>query len=185
MKKDSEVLFSVFDGLCDLKGDVEEIEASASEDRVLISSYRDTPVEGSTCTITYGLSEIRHPEWIGGRPELFMCVNSLSPEWGRALGLSVLMWRHESLFEQGSVVHFGRPISSDSELDGFFLYASDMIDQQDQRIDLRDRVVNVTQAYPIFGAEVPLLRRIGSSAFFWDLEIDFCDVSRKPSMGFN
>lgn len=185
MKKSSEVFFSVFDDICDLRGEVDVIQDEDMDDCVLISSYRNTPVDGSTCTITYGLSEVSHPEWLSSRPELFMCVNSLSQEWGQALGRAVLMWRHEYLFEQGSVIHYGKPISSGSSLDCFFLYTSDLIEHEDQRVDLAGVIVNVTQAYPIFTSEISLLRRIGSSAFFWDLGVQFDDINREPAVGPN
>lgn len=183
MKKSSEVFFSAFDELCDLKGRRDIIEGSGSLGKVLISSYPDTPVDGSTCTVTYGLSEVQHPEWIGGRPELFMCVNRPSLDWGHALGLSVLTWRREYLFEQGSVIHYGKPIVSSSGMDCFFLYTSDLIAPADQRVEMGGYAVNITQAYPIYQSEVSLLREVGSSAFFWDLGIDFGNVNRQPFVG--
>jgi hypothetical protein len=146
--------------------------------------YRDTPEEGMSTTVTYGLSEAHHPDWISGRPELIITVRSTSEEWGLAAGFFAASFRGERTFEYGSLFTLDEPISTESGMSALFAFAPAILDSGRWRVELSTKTLNLIGMYPLYPGEVDLYRRIGLERF-WKLEgYDIYSVTR-PDLSIN
>jgi hypothetical protein len=141
--------------------------------------YRDTPDEGSLTAFTYGLSAVTHPEWRLGRPELVISVDNTDRTWGLAIGELARRHRGRCPFSYGNVVRFGTPVSKDSPMSAFLIFAPTIIDVEQCHIILRNKVINIVQAYPIYEEEIAVVEQYGAQDFFMRKDIDFYNVRRE------
>jgi hypothetical protein len=177
----SDLYFEAVDALAGGIGTRYEVSEPKEVSPVLVAIYSDVPETGHTTSFTFGLSSADHPEWVQGRPELIVSVKSLDHSWGLCIGDIVRNHRSKDLFSQGTMLHFRQRIADDSRMTSFLVYACTLLDQTDQRIVLPDRVVGLSQAYPIYEEEAELVKRMGVRSFFWDLGVDFYDVTRRST----
>lgn len=145
---------------------------------VLVAAYKDVPESGCLTAFSFGLSDAVHPEWVESRPELVISVNSDDYAWALAMGEIIKNGRGKSLFSYGSILNFGTPISEESSMSAFFVFVCNVLEEDDLKIQLTDRVVNLSQIYPIYQAEIPLIKKIGVEKFFTGFDIDFFNVRR-------
>jgi hypothetical protein len=177
----SKKYFQAIDDLAGGGGTYYRITDPEESPAVEVVVYSDVPEVGHTTSFTFGLSSATHAEWVKSRPELVVSVRSLDHAWGLCIGEIVRNSRDKSLFEQGTILHFREQISDESGMTSFLVYACGVLDQQQQRMVLPDRVVNISQCYPIYEEEAALIHRVGLEKFFGKLGIDFYDVRRKPA----
>jgi Suppressor of fused protein (SUFU) len=147
---------------------------------VLAIAYTDVPEDGDSTGFTFGLSSANHPEWINSKPELMISVRSRDHAWTICMGEIVQNSRYESTFSYGAILHFRQRVVDTCPMTSFLLFACTMLDAEQQRICLEDRVVNISQLYPIYEDEVPLILEIGVEKFFWELGIQFEELGRPP-----
>ena len=140
--------------------------------------YNDTPESGHTTGFTFGLSSANHADWVYSRPELMISVKSTDHSWAICAGEIVRNWRHDNSFLQGTVLHFRQRIVDTCPMTSFLIFTCDLLEPELQRIPLADRTVHLSQLYPIYEEEAPLLLEIGLEKFFFKLGIDFSDVDR-------
>lgn len=77
-------------------------------------------------------------------------------------------------------MNFGVPISDESPMSSFLVFACTMLEYDDAKVVLSDRTVHLSQVYPIHVEEIPLIKKIGAEKFHTELGIDFFDVRRQP-----
>jgi len=148
---------------------------------VLVNAYDHVPHAGHMTAFSFGLSSAIHREWTHGRPELMISVKSMDHAWALCMGEIIKNKRDSTLFEYGTVLHFGERIVAGCALTSFFVFASTLLDEAQRTLELSDRRINIAQMYPMYPSEAQLLRDIGAERFFWDLGIDFSDLTRRPA----
>jgi len=146
--------------------------------RLTAIGYHDLPEQGLLTGITYGLSLARQEAWIHGRPELSICVRSADPTWVLAIAYLADSLLHDCPFTYGSTINFGEPISDDSQLDGFVVFAPLVVGPEDSRVDVGDDLpINIVGMYPTYASERRFISEHGLEAF-WTLGWDPYDTSR-------
>lgn len=146
---------------------------------VTVVTYRGIPNDGLITSFTVGLSAVAHPDWKFGRPELCISVESQDSAWGWAIGDIAYKLRGKCPFCYGEIINFGTPISKESEISAFFVFAPSIMDKELFKVQLPDWKVNIAQMYPIYAGEVDLIENIGLQDFFLNQGIDFYNVKRE------
>lgn len=120
---------------------------------VTVITYKRLP-DDLTTSLTYGLSLADHPDWRLGRPELCLSVRSDDDSWAWAVGQLAEGLRGTCPFSYGNTVDLGEPVSPDSAMTAFLVFAPAVLDRADCRIDVgpgdhegRD-VIHLVGVYP-------------------------------------
>jgi hypothetical protein len=155
--------------------------------------YHDLPQPGHLIGLTYGLSLADHPDWRFGKPELCICVQSENIAWALALAHLAESLRGDCPFDYGSTIDFGEPISDESAMTAFVVFAPVVL-ERDEYLNIRvggktgtnghvnpDDYVNIAGCYPIHDVELAYLQEHGLEAF-WALDWDPYDVTRPPAV---
>lgn len=167
------------DGIAGEKGTYFRI-SEGSDSPVVIAAYKEVPEPECLTAFTFGLSCADHPEWTHGRPELVICVDSTDYAWALAMGEMVKNGRDDNLFSFGTILNFGMPVSNESAMSAFLVFACTMLEYDDAKVVLSDRTVHLSQLYPIYVEEIPLIKKIGPEKFHTDLGVDFFNTRRTP-----
>ena len=142
--------------------------------------YDSAPQPGWVTAMTYGLSLARHAEWVHFRPELCISVASTDDAWAKAVAEVAERLRGRSAFLPGETIDFGRPISPESAMSSFVVFAPAVI-EPDVPIDVGDDLpISITGIYPIHDEERLFIDE-GGLEEFWNEEWDPADV-RRPSL---
>ncbi|WP_340118717.1 suppressor of fused domain protein [Pelagibius sp. 7325] len=148
--------------------------------KVAVMVYDDVPEPGYITGVTYGLSEVQHPEWRLGRPELIISVESTDTRWPLAVGELANQLRGDCPFAYGDVINFGEPISPESEMAAFFVFAPSILEREDfLNIDVGGpQTLSLAGMYPIYPPEVKVIRAEGLKAFWHHENFDPFSVTR-------
>ena len=146
---------------------------------VRVIAFKDQPEVGWTFYFSFGLSSVNHPEWINSKPELIVAVESYDSSWGITMGEIIALSCQENLFQYGDLFYWDMPISQESKMDSYFLYANSWIDEKDAYIRLSDRYIHFSEMYPIYEEEKKIIHAIGPTKFFLLNEWDRFNVKRK------
>ncbi len=159
---------------------IHQIIGGEDPPQLVVLSYADLPEEDHQTAFTFGLSSIEKAEWKLGRPELLISVKSLDPSWPLAMGDIAARRRNELLFECGTILDFGEPVSSESLMSCFLIFTNSLLDKDDSTMLLSDRTIHLVQLYPIHREEKQSIKVLGLERFFFEMGIDFYDVNRAP-----
>jgi hypothetical protein len=143
--------------------------------------YKDIPEKGFITALTYGLSLVQHPEWKHGRPELCLSVESPNLDWGEVVGYLANKLRGDCPFCYGDTINFGEPISKDSEMDAFFVFAPSTLTKDDY-LDIEIGTgykINIAGLYPMYSNERDTFHQIGLEKFWHHPNFDNYSVNRK------
>lgn len=145
-------------------------------------AYRDVPEDGHITGVTYGLSEVAHPEWRLGRPELIISVESTDIAWPLAAAELARGLRGDCPFAYGNVINFGAPVAEGSQMDAFVVFAPAILDREAfLGIDVGGpQPLNLAGLYPIHAAEGQVIEEIGLEAFWHHEGFDPYSVTRPP-----
>jgi hypothetical protein len=154
--------------------------AMSSAPKVVCMVYRDIPEAGSITGLTYGLSEISHPEWLLGRPELTISVDSTDLAWPLAVADIANNLRGKCAFCYGDVINFGERISDESEMSAFFIFAPSILERESfLDIDVGGpQRINLAGMYPIYDTERSIFSKIGLEEFWHHPNFDIYNVRR-------
>lgn len=143
--------------------------------------YTDIPEKGYTTAFTYGLSLIKHDDWKLGRPELCISVESSNVNWGKVAGFIANKLRGEFPFSYGQTINLGEPISPDSEMDAFFVFAPGTLEKEDYlNIDIgADYKISIAGLYPMYSDELELYKEMGLEQFWHHPGFDNYSVTRE------
>jgi hypothetical protein len=145
-------------------------------------TYPDLPEPGFLTAVTYGLSLAKHELWRHGKPELCISVRSTDKRWARAAAFIAEQLPGECPFQYGDTLNFGEPISPESTMDAFLVFAPAVLDREDARVEVgEDHPVKIVGLYPLHRSEREFVRRHGLDAF-WNLDWDPYDVTRQPAV---
>jgi len=143
--------------------------------------FKDFPEKGLITGLTYGLSLVKHPDWKNGRGELCICVESESLDWAQVAGYIANKLRGNCPFSYGNTINFGQPISNDSEMDAFLVFAPGIFEDQKDYLDIDigcEYKINVAALYPIYSEEIKVISEIGLEKFWHHPDFDMFDVNR-------
>ncbi len=149
--------------------------------KVVLMVYRDVPESGSITGITYGLSEVSHPDWVHGRPELCISLDSADVAWPLAAGEVVNELRGKCPFSYGEVINFRERISQESEMSALFVFAPSILEREDYLdVDVGgSQRINIAGLYPLYDSEIAVLEELGLERFWNDPHFDLYDVHRR------
>lgn len=165
------------ESVCACNPELTTITDEGESPPIVVASCSDIPEPGCLTAFSYGLSSVAHPEWIAGRPELVVSVDSTDRAWAFAMGELIRNGRHKCLFSCGNILDFGQPISDESAMTHFLVFGCSVLDLPERRVVLSDRTVNLVQLYPIHASEATLILNMGAEAFM-SQQIDFFNVRR-------
>lgn len=149
---------------------------------VSVLVFKDFPERGLITGITYGLSLVQHPAWVNGRGELCICVESESLDWPQVAGYIANKLRGDCPFSYGNTINFGQPISDDSDMDAFLVFAPGIFENKGDYLDIDigcDYKISVACLYPIYSGEMEVIEKIGLEKFWHHSDFDMFDVKRK------
>lgn len=175
-----EVYLQHIEGICGDSGKFYKITDEGEIPPISVVSFADVPEHGCTTAFSFGLSSIDHHEWVNSRPELVISVNSLDNSWPLAMGELIRNGRNFCLFSYGMLLNFGQPISDESPMSCFLVYACTVLDRNDISIQLPDRKIHLSQLYPVYQSELAIIEEVGVEKFVHHLGIDLFDVKRRP-----
>lgn len=182
MKKNELIQFTEhLKGLFKSEGIVKEMPSKRPDlGPIYAFIFKDYPEKGMMSIVSYGLSEVSHPRWHFGRPELILSLDSQDESWADSLMHIVNEFRGEKSFSPGSVYELEQILSNDSLMRGFVIFTPSFISPDEGSIQLESKLVYLTQAYPIYPGEADLIQN-KSFQDFWSDErlVDVYDVGRK------
>lgn len=146
---------------------------------VTVIVYDHVPEPGMTTGITYGLSIVDHPLWRITRPELCLTVATRDDVWMHAIGELAERLRGDCAFVYGSTVDVGTPITADTDMSAFVVFAPSVLDRADYEsveVGENDRI-SIVGLYPVHESERRFILGHGLEEF-WNLGWDMHDVTR-------
>lgn len=159
--------------------DVRKVEAEDGGNPVHVFFWRDLPEEGTLTSVTYGLSEGNHPDWKQGKCEIILSLDTKDESWGIATAIFAAQFRGEKSFTYGSLFTTDVPISKESEMCGFFVFAPSFLKQEEATLCLPDYKIFLTGMYPIYNEEIAIYNEVGLERFWHHSNFDMYDVQRK------
>jgi hypothetical protein len=146
---------------------------------VSVMFWRDFPEKGTLTSVTYGLSEANHPDWKYGKPEIILSLDTADESWGIGTAIFASDFQGKKSFTYGSVFTTDVPISRESEMTGFFVFAPSFLEQDEATIQLPDCKIHLSGMYPIYKEEVDVFNEIGLENFWHHSNFNMYDVNRK------
>ena len=99
--------------------------------------------------------------------------------WGLAAAYFVAHLRGKATFCYGDTYTLKEPISKESEMLGYFVFAPSFLKKGDYTIVLPEQTIFLTGMYPLYKEEVELFRKIGLEKFWHSEGFDMYNVNRK------
>lgn len=140
--------------------------------------YHDLPVDGTLTAITYGLSEGNHADWHNGKCELMVSLKTKDESWGLAAAFFAGQFRDEKPFTYGSLFTLDEPISAESAMSGFLVFAPSFLEQHQTTLVMPDYNIFLKGLYPIYPQEIEVYHNIGLEAFWHHANFDMYNVNR-------
>lgn len=142
--------------------------------------YRDIPEADHVTGVTYGLSEVAHPAWRSGRPELIISLQSTDLAWPFAVAELANRLRGNCPFGYGDVIDFGQKIAEESEMSAFFVFTPSILAPDAfLGIDVgAEQPLNLAGMHPIYDSERAVLAEMGLERFWKHPNFEPYDVRR-------
>lgn len=180
MASDAEIFLERLTELFGQENAIHKVEPLVDGGRpVFIFFYENLPEDGTLTAITYGLSESNHPDWKIGRPELIVSLDTEDKSWGMAAGFFASEYQGRKPFCYGDLFTLDAPISDESSMVGYFVFAPSFLTQQQATIALPNKTVHLAGMYPIYEEEIELYKKIGLEKFWKSDGFDMYDVKRR------
>ncbi|WP_417390911.1 suppressor of fused domain protein [Gimesia sp.] len=160
-----------------------EVQSEAHLTTIKIFYFEDLPEEGTLTAVTCGLSNASHPDWKHGKPELIVSLHTSDKSWGFAAGYFASAYFNEKRFSYGDVFLIDDPISQESEMSAYLVFAPSFLNQEESTFELPDRTIHLAGMYPLFASEIDLYDRIGLKEFWHSEGFDMYNSKRAPISG--
>ncbi len=162
-------------------GDVSEIKEFQSNGKPIIHVFYfdDLPEIGYSTAVTCGLSNANHPEWKITKPELMVSLESRDRSWGLGIAYFASAFFNEKRFRYGDVFEINDPISPESSMNGFLVFAPPFSTQEDFTFNLSDRKVSLVGMYPIYNKEIEFYGKVGLKEFWHTDGFEIYNPKRK------
>lgn len=179
MPKEHEIYIDYLTNTFGQEDDIFKHDAPDGGPPVSVFVYRDAPSPGMITGVTYGLSWCDHPDWKLARPELIVSVHSSDTAWPLAAAYFAAEFRGQKRFCYGDVFTTDAPLSGDTQMDGFLLFAQSVL-ETGESVNLGRYKVHLSQLYPIYRSELKLYEQLGLEGFWKHPDFDIGNVRRKP-----
>lgn len=161
-----------------------EVQANEDQPEIKVIYFEHLPEEGTLTAVTCGLSQSSHPDWEeGSKPELIVSLDTNDKSWGFAAGFFASAFFNQKRFSYGDIFEIDDPISEESEMSAYLVFAPSFLDQEQATFELPDRTIHLQGLYPLFASEVDLYDQIGLEKFWHSDGFDMYDTQRKPVTG--
>ena len=134
--------------------------------KIKIFYFEDLPKEGILTAVTCGLSNASHPDWIGGKPELIVSLDTSDKSWGFAAGYFASALFGKNTFSYGDIFKLDDPFSDESDMNVFLAFAPSFLDQENSTFNLPDRTIHLIGMYPLYDEEIGVYNQIGLKDFW-------------------
>ncbi len=179
MASDVEVFLEKLTELFGEENEIHKVEPSVDGGRpIFVFFYEDLPENGMLTAITYGLSESDHPDWKLGKPELVVSLDTQDKNWGLVAGFFASEYQGEKPFCYGDLFVLDSPITEESKMVGYFVFAPSFLTQEQATICLPGKTVSLVGMYPIYEEEIELYKQIGLEKFWKSEGFDMYNVNR-------
>ena len=149
-----------------------------SKPEIAVFFFHNLP-DNLLTSITFGLSNAQRDEWKFGKPELIVTLDTKDKAWGLSAGYFASSFFNEKTFQYGNLFTLDSPISQESDMSGYFIFAPSFLDQKQSTIELSDRKIHLVSMYPIYQEEIELIKSKGLK-YFWHMDgYDMYDVNRR------
>ncbi|MEQ8634354.1 suppressor of fused domain protein [Gimesia maris] len=161
------------------------LKVQANDDQPLIHVFyfEDLPEEGTLTAVTCGLSNASHTDWKQGKPELIVSLDTSDKSWGFAAGYFASAYFNEKRFSYGDVFLIDNPISEESAMSAYLVFAPSFLNQEQATFELPDRTIYLAGMYPLFASEIDLYNKIGLKEFWHSEGFDMYNPKRTPVAG--
>lgn len=160
------------------ENELHKVETEDGKSSVFVFFYENLPEEGTLTAVTLGLSEASHPDWVHGCPELIISLDTKNKQWGLSAAHFAAFYRGQAAFSYGETFTQLGPLTDESPMNGYFVFAPSFLDQEQSTIRLPDRTIHLAGLYPLYPEEIPLFRQIGLEAFWHRDGFDMYDIRR-------
>jgi hypothetical protein len=141
--------------------------------------WHGCPEPGIMTVVSYGLSLMQKKEWIKGRPELMLRLETNDERWGLAVAAFIDMFREEKTFQYQTILTTDQPLVPGSEMRGFFTFAPPLAEPEEMTFSSAHGLpIHLTGFYPIYIEERELLPKTGLEAFWHHERYDPCSTTR-------
>jgi hypothetical protein len=106
-------------------------------------------------------------------------LDTQDPSWGLGIGYFASAFFDEKRFSFGDIFKIDDPISDESTMNAFLVFAPSFLDQNQAKFELPDRTIFLTGMYPIYDEEIELYDRIGLEEFWHSDGFDIYNPLRK------
>jgi hypothetical protein len=146
---------------------------------ISIFIWHGCPEPGIMTVVSYGLSLMQKKQWIKGRPELMLRLETKDETWGFAVAAFIHMFREEKTFQYQTILTTDDPVVPGTEMRGFFTFAPPLAQPEQMTFSSAHRLpILLTGFYPIYLGERELLPKIGLEAFWHHESYDPMSTSR-------
>ncbi|MFN8435355.1 MAG: suppressor of fused domain protein [Anaerolineales bacterium] len=169
------------EALEDKFGAVSEIKEFQSDGKpkIQVFYFDDLPENGCSTAVTCGLSNANHPEWKVAKPELMVSLESRERSWGLGIAYFASAFFDEKRFRYGDVFKIDTPISPESSMNGFLVFAPPFSTQEDFTFNLSDRKICLVGMYPIYDKEIEFYDKVGLKEFWHTDGFEIYNSKRK------
>lgn len=174
---DAEIYLNYMEHMFGPANVIRRMEAPAGP-AVHVFFYRDLPESGMLTAITYGLSTGSHPEWRSGKCELMVSLNTQDEGWGLAAAFFAAQFRNEKSFSYGSLFTLDEPITQESAMSGFLVFAPSFLEPHQSALIMPDYKIYLKGLYPIYPEETAVYNAIGLEQFWHHPNFNMYDVNR-------
>ena len=144
--------------------------------------FEASPYRDCLTAVTYGLSLVARPEWKLGRPELMISVQSTDKLWAMAIADVAQKGRDDKSFTYGTCIDFQIPVSEESPMSAFLVFAPTLVNRslnrEESSVRLSSYTIHLAGMYPLHAAEMALYREIGLERFWHLPDFDPWNVQR-------
>jgi len=180
MPSEAELFLNKITGLFGVENAIHKVDPMIENGKpIYVFFYEDLPEKGKLTAITYGLSEANHPDWKFGRPELVVTLDTSDKAWGMAAGFLASQYQGEKPFRYGDLYTLDGPVSDESEMVGYLVFAPSFLNQEQAKIELSEKTIYLTGMYPVYKEEIDLYHKIGLEKFWHSDGFDMYDVHRQ------
>jgi len=158
--------------------DVKEIQGD-NKPKIQVFYFDNLPEEGCLTAVTSGLSNATHPQWTMTKPELMVSLESSDKSWGLSIAYFASAFFNEKPFRYGDIFKIDTPISAESLMNGFLVFAPPFSTQEDFTFDLSDRKISLVGMYPIYEREIAYYDEVGLEEFWHTEGFELYDPKRK------
>src|SRR5215475_1871082 len=129
---------------------------------ISIFFWHDCFEPGIMTVVSYGLSLMRKREWIKGRPELMLRLETKDETWGFAIAAFIHMFREVKTFQYQTILTTDDPVVPGTEMRGFFTFTPALAKPEVMTFSSAHGLpIHLTGFYPIYLEERDLLPRMG------------------------